>query len=441
MDALRVHPGITAKLCDAYIGDYLLIGCNMHPALTAFEQIERLPPAHTLAAWQERVSFTRYWSFPIEEPLRYRRSREYVDEFRGLLNKAVEDRLRTDRASISLSGGLDSTTVAAEATRQLGVPGNLLGATYGFNRAIRDPEPPLARRVADYLGIRFHYLAGDDYGLFDRCDSLAGRFPWPTDLALAAPVCDVYDIIAGHGRLLLTGEGGDFGFVPSLAVHCGARVFRLHWDVGKYILTHGHLPRVGFRVTWQRWRGTSPKEVPPYPQWFEPEFESQMNLRDRYRELVREPPQAHPFRPDSYSSLSSPFVSTLFENYDAGYRRLPLEVRHPLFDLRIQRFFLRLPMLPWCADKELLRVAMRGRLPVEILRRPKTPVKGNPLWGMLQEGDADRLDNFPQASGFEYYVARDKIKAAWKERDVKNLESHFRAVSLNYWLQSIQPIR
>jgi asparagine synthase (glutamine-hydrolysing) len=441
MDALRVHPGITAKLSDAYVGDYLLIGCDMHPTLTPFEQIERLPPAHTLTASQEQVRFARYWSFPIEEPLRYRRSREYVDEFHGLLSKAVGDRLRTDRASISLSGGLDSTTVAAEAARQLSVPERLLGATYGFNRVIRDPEPPLARVVADYLGMSFHYLAADDYGLFDRCDSLASRFPWPTDLALAASVCDLFDVVAGHGRLLLTGQGGDFGIAPSLAVHRGARVFRLLWDVGKYILAHGYAPRIGFRVTWQRWRGTSPKEVPPYPQWFEPEFESRTNLRDRYRELAREPPPAHPFRPDSYSSLISPFVSSVFENYDAGYWRLPLEVRHPLFDLRIQRFFLRLPMLPWCADKELLRVAMRGRLPVEILRRPKTPVEANPLWRMLQEAGAYRLDNFPQASAFEYYVVRDKIKTAQKEGDVKNLESCLRALSLNYWLQSNQPIR
>jgi asparagine synthase (glutamine-hydrolysing) len=441
MDALRVHPGITAKLCDAYVGDYLLIGCDMHLTLTPFEQIERLPPAHTLAASQEQVRFARYWSFPIEEPLRYRRSREYVDEFHGLLSKAVGDRLRTDRASICLSGGLDSTTVAAEAARQVGVPGKLLGATYGFNRVIRDPEPPLARRAAEYLGMGFHYLAADDYGFFDRCDSLASRFPWPTDLALAASVCDLYDIMARHGRVVLTGEGGDFGIAPSLAVYRGTRVVGLLWDVGKYILTHGRPPRVGFAIAWQRWRGTSPEEILPYPQWFEPDFESRTNLRDRYRELVSEPPLVHPFRPDSYSSLTSPFVSSLFENYDAGYTHLPLEARHPLFDLRIQRFFLRLPMLPWCADKELLRVAMRGRLPKEILCRPKTPAEGNPLLGMLQEGIADRLDNFSQALGFERYVARDKMRLPAKDGDFKYLDLYSRALSLNYWLQSNQPFR
>jgi asparagine synthase (glutamine-hydrolysing) len=436
LDVLRLHPSITAKLCDAYMGDFLLIGCDMHSTLTPFEQIERLPPAHTLAATRENVRFARYWSFPIEEPLRHRRSHEYVDEFQVLLNKAVGDRLRTDRASISLSAGLDSTAVAAEAASQLGAPGKLLGATYGFNRAIRDPEPALARSVADYLGMKFQYLAADNYALFERCDSLASRFPWPTDLTLAASVCDLYDIVAAHGRLFLTGEGGDFGIAPSLAVHGGARIFGLLWNVGKYILTHGYPPRIGFRVTWQRWRGESADGIPPYPQWLDPEFETRTNLRDRYRELIQEPSQVHPFRPDSYSSLTSPFVSTIFENYDATYTRLPLEVRHPLFDLRIQRFFLRLPMLPWCADKELLRVAMRGRLPVEILRRSKAPVEGDPLLGMFQKGGTERISNVSQAPGFKGYVAPDKFKAPGKDGDFKYLDLYLRAVSMNYWLQS-----
>ncbi len=436
LDVLRVHPGITPNLCDAYIGDYLLIGCDMHPTLTPFQQIEKLPPAHTLTVLQEQVRFARYWSFPIEEPLHYRHSQEYVDEFLGHLNKAVADRLRTDRASISLSGGLDSTTVAAEAASRLGAPGKLLGATYGFDRAIRDPEPALARNVADYLGIKFHYLAADDYGLFERCDSLAGRFPWPTDLTLAASICDLYDIVAAHGRLLLTGEGGDFGIAPSLAVHGGARLFGLLWAIGKYILTHGYSPRIGFRVTWQRWRGKSRDGTPPYPQWLDPEFESRINLRDRYRELVQDARPTHPFRPDSYSSLTSPFVSSMFENYDATYTRLPLEVRHPLFDVRIQRFFLRLPILPWCADKELLRVAMRGRLPAEILRRPKAPVEGDPVMAMFQKSGTEGMRNVSQAPGFKSYVAPDKFKVPGKNRDLKDLDLCLRALSLNYWLQS-----
>ncbi len=436
LESLRVHPGISAKLCDAYIGDYLLIGSNLHPTLTPFEQIIRLPSAHTLTASGEQVRPACYWSFPIEEPLRYRCPHDYVEEFQGLLNAAVEDRLRTDRASISLSGGLDSPTVAAAAAEQLETPDRLLGVTYGFNRAIRDPEPPLARKVAEYLGISFRYFATDDYQLFDRCDSLGGRFPWPTNLALAACKCDLYDAVAGHGRVLLTGEGGDFGIAPSLRVHGGWRLFGLVWNVGKYILTHGRHPRLGFRVTWQRWRGKSPKGIPGYPEWCEPEFESRLNLRDRFQELIKVPSSEHPYRPDSYSSLTSPYISIFFERYDGGYTRLPLEVRHPLFDLRLQRFFLRLPMFPWCADKELLRVAMRDRLPKEILRRPKAPFEGDPLIQMLREADTDWLNNFVPAPGFERYVVRERVPIFGGNVELRNPELHLRPISLNYWLQS-----
>jgi asparagine synthase (glutamine-hydrolysing) len=435
LDALRVHPGISAKLCDAYIGDYLLIGSNMHPTLTPFEQILRLPSAHTLTASREQVRLACYWSFPIEEPLHYRRSRDYVDEFLSLLHVAVEDRLRTYRASISLSGGLDSPTVAAMAVQQLGASDKLLGATYGFNRAVTDPEPPLAQRVAEYLGIAFHYLVADDYKLFERCDSLAQRCPWPVDLSLAASMYDFYEIASRHGRVLLTGEGGDVGIAPSLCAYRGARIFGLAWNVGKYFLTHGRHPRLGFRVTWQRWRGIAPKGIPDYPEWCESEFESRLRLRDRFRELLKDPSSVHPFRPDSYSSLTTPYISIFFERYDGGFTRLPLEARHPLFDLRLQRFFLRLPMLPWCADKELLRVAMRGRLPVQILRRPKVSFEGDPLIQMLREADTRWLNNFVPAPGFERYIAREKVPIFGSNVEIRNPKLDFRPINLNYWLQ------
>jgi len=51
--------------------------------------------------------------------------------------------------------------------------------------------------------------------------------------------------------------------------------------------------------------------------------------------------------------------------------RVPVEVQRPYFDLRLVRFLLRLPPVPWCADKELLRVAMQGVLPEQVRCRPK----------------------------------------------------------------------
>ena len=61
----------------------------------------------------------RYWTMPIDEPLFYKRSEDYVDRFQELLREAVTDRLRTNRLGVFMSGGLDSTALAATARELL----------------------------------------------------------------------------------------------------------------------------------------------------------------------------------------------------------------------------------------------------------------------------------------------------------------------------------
>src|SRR5881409_274663 len=59
---------------------------------------------------------------------------------------------------------------------------------------------------------------------------------------------------------------------------------------------------------------------------------------------------------------------------------VPLEARHPFVDLRLLRYMLAVPAVPWCRAKFLVRRAMRGVLPDAVLRRPKSPLTSDPLW-------------------------------------------------------------
>jgi asparagine synthase (glutamine-hydrolysing) len=440
LDTLRLYPGFSSELCDAAMADYLIFGINLHPTRTPYEQILKLPAAHTLSASADKIRLDRYWSFPIEEPLHYRSSQEYVEQFRELLYLSVQDRLRCDRASVSLSGGLDSPAVAAAAAEQMGPSDKLLGMTYGFNRLIPDPEPGYARMVADYLRIPNRLVVIDDYKPFERWESPGLHYPWPCNLIMAAPIFDFMDIIAKHGRVLLTGQGGDPGLVPSLQFYRGARVFDLLWGVGKYTLAHGRHPRIGFRVAWQRWRGIPPQKAPPYPCWMDPELELRMRLRDRWKELNEMPRSLHPFRPSSYHCLTSPHLPSFLEGFDASCTQLPVDVRHPLYDLRLQRFFLRLPVVPWCADKEIIRAGMRDHLPETILRRTKCSVQGDPLEAILRDVDADVLNHFEAAPELERYVVRQRIPVFGSDLDVSGLDAHLRPINFNYWLShSFQP--
>jgi len=242
------------------------------------------------------------------------------------------------------------------------------------------------------------------------------------------------DRVAAHGRVLLTGEGGDPGLVPSLSGYRGARVFGLLLGVGKYLLTHGRHPRIGFRVSWQRWRGVLDGKSSNYPQWLEPTLEQRLALRDRWQDMATKGvTSVHPYRPESYSGLTSPWV-TFFGTDELCRVNVQVETRHPLFDVRVQRFFLRLPVLPWCADKEILRLAMRDRLPQAILRRPKCPVQGNPMAAVLRQLRPSGPEDFSAVRQLCRYVAQERIAAIGSSVASTDPGIDLRPMNLNYWL-------
>jgi len=74
----------------------------------------------------------------------------------------------------------------------------------------------------------------------------------------------------------------------------------------------------------------------------------------------------------------------MFESNDPGTTRFPVEVRFPYMDVRVARYLLAVPPVPWCADKYLVREAMRGRLPEPVRRRPKAPLAGDPAFEYLK---------------------------------------------------------
>ena len=100
LNCLRLHPGVSDTLNEVAIGDFLLFEQNQDPATTTFADIQRLPGAQFLMWSADRFSVSRYWSLPVDGHIRYKRSSDYVEDFKEILRTAVDDRLRTN-ASLS----------------------------------------------------------------------------------------------------------------------------------------------------------------------------------------------------------------------------------------------------------------------------------------------------------------------------------------------------
>src|SRR5690348_11617906 len=62
LNCLRHHPGVTDKLNDLAIADFLLFDVIREQEATSFADIQRLPPAHILVRDERGISVRRYWA-------------------------------------------------------------------------------------------------------------------------------------------------------------------------------------------------------------------------------------------------------------------------------------------------------------------------------------------------------------------------------------------
>jgi asparagine synthase (glutamine-hydrolysing) len=183
------------------------------------------------------------------------------------------------------------------------------------------------------------------------------------------------------------------------------------------------------------------QRVPPpaFPDWLNPDFERRWALRERYEQIGRDPLRvpvpSEAVRPEAYRLMNAPLWASLFEEYDPDCSGGCTEVRHPFFDLRLARYVLSLPALPWCSDKELLRRSMRGILPDPVRLRRKRPVVTDLLMAFFQSSPKPWLDRFQPVAGLERYVDVRRAIDSARNPQPWQVSMHLRPISLNYWLQ------
>jgi len=392
-----------------------------------------------------RVS--RYWSVPIDGRIRYRHADEYVEHFQILLQAAVADRLRISRAGILLSGGLDSSAIAAMARELSGVAGgktDLRAYTLTYESLIPDRECEHARKVAEFLGIPHRARALDELRPFQRWDDPELRCPEPVDNPFFTGVLDEFEMIAKECRVALGGEGSDnlmhFELLPQLRDHVRKREWGRLWRNSLSYLSSRSSPWPGIRRRIVRvFRDDSGKPV--FPQWIAPDFARRVDLEARWADGNRVlEPRVHPLLPTAHASLSLPQWSHSYELDDPGVTRCPVEVRHPFMDLRVVEYLLAVPPFPWAFNKTILREAMAGRLPESIRQRPKTPLSGDPLIEMLRRPEAAWMDQSPWDEEIGRFVDLSVVPQLLYETDSTRAEASIRPLCLNFWLQSLRRV-
>ncbi len=446
LEVLRLAPGVSSTLDPQFIGDFLLQEWSSDASRTVYKDIHRLPPGHCLKYTGGGLCVRRYTELPIEEPL-FLKPEEYIERFQSLLEQTVRDRLPPGPSAIFLSGGLDSTSVAAVATkiaRNSGTSGLLRAYTIDRRPLFQDEEGILASRMARHLGIDIQIVSGASCLPYEGWGEPQLRTPEPTHDPFLALSHLQYRQVSSRARVAFTGYGGDevlTGQAWPYLVHLLRRwrFGAIGKTFGSYFLKHKRIPplRGGFRTSLRRWVGhTDPSTE--FPPWLEPQFVEQHHLRERWLELQQIPKISHLLHPIGYAGLSSGSSSSMYETEDAAWTGVPVESRAPLLDLRMLCFLLRVPPVPWCMEKELLREAMRGLLPEEIRSRPKTPLPVDPLDTFVENNRWSPLPLPEPPAELRTYVDWQRLGATLRTATGSTLWVGLRPVSLGYWLKALK---
>lgn len=444
---LRLVPEISGELDESFIADFLLDGGSLELSRTVYRDIRRLPPGHELTFSNGNLEVRRFRKLPIEEPLRFSRAQDYLTNYRELLDIAVRDRMPCGPTSLYLSGGLDSSSVCATAVRlpELSNRKNSLKAfTLSCESDFDDPEPRFASMTAQHLGIA-HQIIEDPNGQFFELADTSGPTPEPNEEILFAQQQRELQIIAAHSNVVLSGDGGDnvlAGQAWPYLLHLLAKrdLATFIREFGGYLCSHKKIPplRGGFRTRIRSLLNVNNGDR-DYPPWLNSDFEARQNLKRRWLELQQpHPNSSHPLHPLGYDSLHNGYWGSILETEDAGWNRVLLETRAPLLDLRILNFLLRLPPVPWCMDKELVRQTMKYDLPAAVLGRPKTPLLLSPLetcgkehqWlSRLPPGNPGAVESFVNWPKWCETLSRSKGSLNWLT---------LRPACLFFWLKAVE---
>jgi asparagine synthase (glutamine-hydrolysing) len=177
---------------------------HVHPAHTIYTNIHVLPPAHVLRFENGRLRIERYWEPPqatVTMP-----EREAVERFRELFDRAVRKQLVADvPVGILLSGGVDSSTVAAVASQHK--PG-VSTFSFGFKAGV-ESELPYARGIANRYHTSHFELCDEDLDVAGLLVRMQAIYDEPLGDSSNIPTFLVCEMARRHVTVALGGDGAD----------------------------------------------------------------------------------------------------------------------------------------------------------------------------------------------------------------------------------------
>ncbi|MCH9697115.1 MAG: hypothetical protein K0U68_03340 [Gammaproteobacteria bacterium] len=379
INGILAAPGVSDNLDESYIASSLIDKFFAPKDRTFYQTISKLPPGHTLAVQPDTIKLEQYW-FPERAPsVCYRTDADYEAAFLELYTRAVHDRLRTQHPiGVHLSGGLDSSSIAVLAARELKRCGKPSPPAFCWlppptKKNCAELEYALIQSVCTQERLQAHYL-------FPSPEDIVATFRKdvtrePTVGTLLNEEVVQQQASAQGVRVMLSGWGGDEGVSNNGHGYFSELLLNGHWrqlyregklnssHAWKVILLGAVLPILHPKapnVVTKLRNGKSPFADRSF---INPGFAQRVKVsrRKSYR--------ATSIRQTQLQLLENGHITFRMEAWAASGRQHNIVYRYPLLDRRVLEFALGLPAEQFRLGgirRRLMRNALQHLLPSEV---------------------------------------------------------------------------
>ena len=381
----RVDPhAIEAYLALQYVPDPMCV----------FEGIHKLAPGRTLEADADGVRIERYWKLDYSHKSDVGEE-EAAERIRELIDEATRIRLMSEvPLGAFLSGGIDSSAVVASMARQSAEPVKTFSIGFG------DPafdETRYARMVAELYGTDHREFRVEPDAI-SIMPAMARHYGEPFADPAAIPSFYLSELTSRHVTVALNGDGGDESFagytrygrsnvldrmqrIPPAVRRAGARLARLVPEGPTERSPRTRLRRHAAALASEPWDSYAMAIVAfdreRREQLLAPEFAASLDGFRAEHVLMRpwlDATATNVVERAMEVDLETYLPGDLLPKVDIATMAYSLEGRSPFLDHELMEFAATLPAdmkMRGTEGKLILKKALRGRVPDEILDRPK----------------------------------------------------------------------
>ncbi|PAV29427.1 asparagine synthase (glutamine-hydrolyzing) [Virgibacillus profundi] len=406
--AILAHPKVKPEIERQGMQEIFGLGPSRTPGHGVFRGIKELRPAHALTYNRNGLKLWRYWN--VESRDHHHSLDETVEHVSFLVKDAIERQLVADVPVCTfLSGGVDSSAISAIAADYFKQEERGALQTYSIdyeqnnqyfkaNAFQPDEDAPWIRNMQQYLGSNHHAAIIKNAQLANLLDEAVLMRDLPGMADVDSSLFWFCEQIKHKYTVALSGECADeiFGGYP--------------WFYKEEILNKGGFP-------WMRSQGERQQLLLPH-------WQKKLNLkeyvRDRYNETIAEVPQLEGETPlearrrEMFYINMIWFMTTLLERKDRMSMGASLEVRVPFADHRLVEYAWNIPwemkMLNG-REKGILRKALEGVLPHDVLYRKKSPYPKthHPQYMKLVKNKLNRIID-DKSSPILEIISKQKVK-------------------------------